>query len=75
MPPNDETTGAETARKPSAKAETKATPDPVTVQVRVLKHGLTIAGCRVAKGAVLYCNQATAEFHEKRGEATILGTA
>jgi hypothetical protein len=74
------TPGADPAQTPRkiAAAKTPSAPPPaapVTVQVRALKSGLTIAGCRVAKGAVLYCTQQAAEFHEQRGEAAILGTA
>lgn len=68
---------AQTPRKSAVAKTTSETPPaaPVTVQVRATKTGLTISGCRVAKGAVLYCTQQAAEFHEGRGEVTILGTA
>lgn len=60
---------------PGESAQTDTTPPPaVIVRVRVIKNGLSIAGCVAAKNAQLNCTEAAAKFHEERGEVQILGT-
>ena len=47
----------------------------VVVRVRVLKGGITIGGSTAARGAVVKCYADVADFHEKRGEVRVEGTA
>ena len=60
----------------TATPETPASNDKpaVTVRVKVLKNGLSIAGCTAAKNATVNCTAEAAKFHEDRGEVAILGT-
>ena len=58
----------------AAASETTTAPAAVIVRVRVIKNGLSIAGCTAAKNATVNCTAEAAKFHEERGEVTILGT-
>lgn len=83
MENNDTTPGADSARPPrktpanapQGQAEPQPAAPAVTVVVKAVRHGITIAGARVAKGHPVNATRAVAEFHEGRGEVVIVGTA
>lgn len=83
MEDSSNTTGADSARPPrktpakapQGPAETTPASPAVTVVVKAVRNGITIAGARVAKGHPVNVTQAVAEFHEARGEVVIVGTA